>query len=199
MSLLKSVALSACLLSPLLAPAALAQDSVAEVLEKARAEARTHNEYKAALNDPDPSIRLAVFNQMLKQDSPGLRKIAIETGLTSADSIMRSMALQSAVLSLTQLHIKLAVDPQSTQRQQTEAKKYLESQSATIALMMNKKDNKEGVFIANGWEGQINNLQLLLRTSGGSGKALLVLQDDNSLKGSLHLSNIPYLATIDLF
>ncbi|KAA0911501.1 hypothetical protein [Pusillimonas sp. ANT_WB101] len=197
MSLIKSVALSACLLWPVLVPVAVAQDSVAEILEKARAEARIHNEYKLALNDPDPGVRLAVFNQMLQQDDPGLHKLAIETGLTSADSMMRSTALKGAVLSLTQLHIKLAVDPKSSPRQQTEAKKYLEQYGSAIALTMQKKDEKEGVFTASSWSGQVNNLQLLLLYSNIN--AVLTLQDDNSLKGTLNRSNIPYIASIDLF
>jgi hypothetical protein len=170
--------------------------SAAEILESARAQAREFNELKAALNDPDQNVRLAVFDAMLKHSNPALRMSAIETGLMSTDSIMRARALHAQIFGMTQLHIKLAVDPQSTAKQQDAAKAYLQKEGDVLLINLYRKDPATGELGNNGnWTGQVNNQQLLLQ-AGTAHRLKLSLQDDGSLAGEGFISNTPYKATL---
>lgn len=171
--------------------------SAAEILESARAQAREFNELKAGINDPDQSVRLAVFDAMLGHSNPALRLSAIETGLMSTDSIMRARALHAQIFSMTQLHVKLAVDPQSTAKQQEAAKAYLAEESDVLLIPIYTKDATNGELNKDkSWSGQVNNQQVLFQGPANSLK--LSLQDDGTLAGECFLQNKPFKATLRL-
>src|SRR5690606_27645578 len=107
-------------------------------------------------------------------------------------------ALKSAVMDLAQLHFQLTTDPKSSPSQQEAAKKHLEGHGSVMTLRIQKKDMDPGIFSADGWEGQISSLQLLLKAYNGKSRGMLLLQDNNSLKGILYLGATPFVAQIDL-
>lgn len=184
------------LLSTSLAPV-LAQ-SAAEVIERARAEARQFNEYKEALEDPDQSVRLAVFEAMLAQSNAPLRMMAIQTGISSADAIMRSRALQAQIMNMDQLHLTLAVNPDASSNMQEATRKHLEKAGGIMVISLQKKDQEKGTFSGSGHvQGQINNLQV--QFGNASFKANLALQDDNTLRGTYILQEANAIATLRLF
>lgn len=173
--------------------------SAAEVIERARAEARQFNEYKEALEDPDQSVRLAVFEAMLAQNSAPLRMMAIQTGIGSADAIMRSRALQAQIMSMEQLHLTLAVNPDAPSEIQESTRRHLQQNGGIMVVNLQKKDPKQGTFSGSGSiGGQISNLQVQLGNTFI--KVNLALQDDNTLQGSYvtHDANNA-IATLRLF
>lgn len=157
--------------------------SAQEVIEKARAEARQFNDYKVALEDPDQSVRLAVFEAMLQQSSPPLRMMAIETGITSTDSILRSRALQAQLLGMDQLHMRLSVNPKASKVMQDNTRKRLEQTNGAFAERIRKRDLNEGTFETGSFRFQVRNLNVLLTMISGNANASFTLQDDNTLTG----------------
>lgn len=170
--------------------------STAEILESARAQAREFNELKTALNDPDQHVRLAIFDAMLGHSNPALRMSAIEAGLMSTDSIMRARALHAQIFSMTQLHVKLTVDPQSTSKQQEAAKAYLEKNGDVFLIPLHAKDATTGELNNHGWRGQVNNQQVYF--AQGHNRLKLSLQDDGTLGGDCFINNTPFKATLRL-
>src|SRR5690606_25851508 len=109
-------------------------------IERARQDARETSELKAALNDPDQNVRLAVFDHMLKSDKETVRLIALEAGLGSADTLMRALAFKALIMKLDTLHITLAPDVQTTSARQEAARKHLEKEGNGMVLPMSSKD-----------------------------------------------------------
>jgi hypothetical protein len=75
-----------------------AQDSVDDLLEKARAEAAEIEKLKKILNEePDQNVRLAAFGLMIKDSNSTMHEIAVEAGLASADKLLQAAAFKEAI------------------------------------------------------------------------------------------------------
>ncbi|MFW8567084.1 hypothetical protein [Orrella sp. 11846] len=177
--------------------------SAAETIERARSEAREFNEYKVALEDPDQSVRLALFEEMLKLPNPPLRMMAIQTGINSTDNILRSRALQAQIMGMEQLHFQISVNPKAPSKAQERTRAFIEKEGGSFVLYLYDKDNGAGTFKTSGFkfDGQIRNLQVQLYGSYGQNKIDLHLLDDNLLQGTfLNTSNdINALVSVQLF
>ena len=158
--------------------------TAAEIIEKARAEAGQFNEFKAALEDPDQSVRLAVFEAMLQQKNPPLRMMAIQYGLSSTDHVIRSRALAAQIMSMDQLHIQLEPNPNVSAEVQKVTAKELVQLANKYDITLKEKNPETGSFQCSSvCKGQVNNLQLVI--SDGNDVAIsLALQEDNTLKGT---------------
>lgn len=200
MRFFSTLALTSALLLPLYAPASVAQSSAAAVLEKARAQSKEFNEFKAALNDPDQNVRLAVFDVMLHNENEALRRIALETGLSSADNLIRTMAFKNLVMGLTQLHINLTPDPQAPKPQQEAATAFIANYGTALVLNLEKKDIEQATFTSSYWIGQVSGLDIKLNNEVEVKSAELTLQEDGALKGKAHLDRgkTPFIATARL-
>ena len=173
--------------------------SAAEVIERARAEARQFNEYKEALEDPDQSVRLAVFEAMLAQQNAPLRMMAIQTGITSTDAIMRSRALQAQIMGMEQLHLKLAINPEASTKVQEATRNFLERTAGVATFRIQNKDQSTGVFQGGGYTAQISNLQVQFTIYNATDRINMSLQDDGSLKGLYTSKDVNAVATLQLF
>jgi|GEM_PF-5680946 hypothetical protein len=178
--------------------------SAAEVIERARAEARQFNEYKAALEDPDQSVRLAVFENMLTQQSAPLRMMAIQTGLTNDDLILRSRALLAQIMGMDQLHVQITVNSQATSKAQEATRKFVDEKNGVLVFSISQKDPETGSFRLGhsniGYSGQITHIQL--QANAGTTYSLnLSLQDDSTLKGQFidQRTGINALASVKFF
>jgi len=193
--------LGAALLLTFVAMNGVSAQSASEIIEKARAEAKEFNEFKLALEDPDQSVRLAVFEQMLKQPAAPLRMMAIQAGLTSSDDIMRSRALVAQILDMDHLVIHLKVNEKANSKSQEATKKLLLRDGDVWRLSIRQKNPDDNTFsIGVGeYSGKVNGLQVsLLR--GPSGMHFQ-LDDNNRLVGRYTSPNGPIdaVVTMELF
>ena len=74
---------------------------VASLHERVQTRSDKIKEYRALLNNPDQTIRLAALDEMTRSPDPTMREIAFEAGFNSADMAMQAIALH-AKLRLTE-------------------------------------------------------------------------------------------------
>ena len=170
------------LLSP---SSAEAQSSAAQILEKARAQAREIEELRKILNGPDQNMRLATFDAMVKSGDETLRQIAYETGLLSADSVMRAMAFKALLMSLDNLHLTLLPDSAAPKPIQEKSAAHIAKSGNAFIVPMKQKDVEAGTFKHGSWQGQVSGFEFVFSYGGHNGA--LTLNDDNALSGLVRL------------
>ena len=169
-----------------------------EIIAQVRAQAAELNEYRAALADTDPAVRLAIFNTLINHENETFRRIAMEAALSSTDGVVREQALKHLFFGLTQLHVRLLPDPSSTPEVQKVATQFLGQGNVTYAFLLEDMDPKAGTFKASNWAGQLSGQQITLRFDRNNYGSLL-LQQDNTLQGVLHTKDGVFLGTARLF
>lgn len=187
-----------CCLSMAAVLPANAQDSAAQILEKARAQAREIEELRAILTGADQNMRLATFDTMIKSGDEAMRLVAYEAGLASADSVMRAMAFKAAVMNLDTLHLELAPDPSAPRPIVEASTAYLAKNGNALLIGLGKRDPAAGTFRSNSWAGQVSGMEFMLNYGGNN--AQLTLKDDNALAGVVRLDkgSTRFLATARL-
>ncbi|MFX3658242.1 MAG: hypothetical protein ACN6I7_03710 [bacterium] len=188
---LKPLHLLALALLPVLAVDAIAQTSVTDVIEQARARARQIEEVKQVLNDPDQNVRLAAFEAMVGSSDALMRELALDAGLASTDQVLRGLALKHVVLGLEQLTITLTTDTAAPGPSQERARAYLEKTGPSLQLEIDTKktDFGRGMFHQPGNTSRSGNVSGLVVTFNyGYHTGELHLQDDNTLAGTVHYS-----------
>jgi len=85
----------------------LVQHPDASSTDAIRARAQRLREARALLNDPDPIVRLAALNEMLKSGDPAERQLGTTLGFASADHDLRALALRQRLQPPTELSFDL--------------------------------------------------------------------------------------------
>ena len=165
-----------------------AQGTAAEILERARGQARDIEELRKVLNGPDQNMRLATFDAMVKSGDEALRLIAYETGLASADSVMRAMAFKALVLSQNNLHLTLTPDPSAPKPTQEASADYLVKNGSGLVVPIDGRNAEAGTFKSSYWQGQVSGTELLFNYSNQI-SGTMSLQDDNAVAGIVRLSS----------
>lgn len=92
---------------------------VASLRERVQARSDKIKQYRALLNDPDQTIRLAALDEMTRSADPTMREIAFEAGFNSADMAMQAIALHAKLRLTDTLTVQLTEpisDDKSVQR-----------------------------------------------------------------------------------
>ena len=169
-------------------PLAHAQGTAAEILERARGQARDIEELRKVLNGPDQNMRLATFDAMVKSGDEALRLIAYETGLASADSVMRAMAFKALVLSQNNLHLTLTPDPSAPKPTQEASADYLVKNGSGLVVPIDGRNPESGSFKGNNWQGQVSGTELMF-SYGSRVNGTMSLHDDNAIAGVVRLDS----------
>ena len=165
-----------------------AQGTAAEILERARGQARDIEELRKVLNGPDQNMRLATFDAMVKSGDEALRLIAYEAGLASADSVMRAMAFKALVLSQNNLHLTLTPDPSAPKPTQEASVDYLVKNGSGLVVPIDSRNPESGSFKANNWQGQVSGTELVF-SYGSRANGTMSLHDDNAIAGVVRLES----------
>lgn len=161
-----------------------AQDSVDQLLEKARAKASEIEKLKKVINEePDQNVRLAAFDLMIKDGDNTMHEVAVEAGLASADKLLQAAAFKEAIMSLDRLHLTLAVDTDASDEIQGKSQDYLDKSGDQYVLTFKKKDTKAGTISAHNFSGQVTGTQLTY--TWGYSNGTLLLKDDNAVSGDI--------------
>lgn len=107
---------------------ALAQ-SAEELLKEINARKERINQFRALLNDPDQSTRLAALDVMLKSDDLAMKEVAYGIGFNSADDAMRALALKGKFRDVTVLPFKLTAGEKETEGEKSTLQKLANSYS----------------------------------------------------------------------
>ena len=169
-------------------PAAHAQGTAAEILERARGQARDIEALRKVLNGPDQNMRLATFDAMVKSGDEALRLIAYETGLASADSVLRAMAFKALLLSQNNLHLTLTPDPSAPKPIQEASADYLVKNGSGLVVPIDGRNAEAGTFKSSYWQGQVSGSELVFSYSSRI-TGTMSLQDDNAIAGVVRLDS----------
>lgn len=117
-------------------------------------------EFRALLNDPDQTVRLAALDVMLKSDDIAMRELAYGMGFNSADEAMRAVCLKNKFADQKLISIKIADISSPSDKQ----KKALDDWGGIYAFEVKTFDEKTGQFTSAGHyrngTGQLNGTRL---------------------------------------
>ena len=165
-----------------------AQDSVDEILEKARAEAAEIEKLKKILNEePDQNVRLAAFGLMIKDPNSTMHEIAVEAGLASADKLLQAAAFKEAIMSLDRIHLTLVVDQDASDAIQKKSQAYIDKNGDQYIIPLDKKDPAAGTFSSGYQSGEVTGTHLTYVF--GQNNGTLPLKDDNAISGDFTLKD----------
>jgi len=120
----------------------------------------TIKEFRALLNDPDQTVRLAALDVMLKSDDIAMRELAYGMGFNSADAAMRAVCLKNKFADQKIISIKITdiASPSDSQ------KKALGDWGGIYAFDVKTFDEKTGQFTTTGGyrkgTGQLNGTRM---------------------------------------
>ncbi|MCB1800124.1 MAG: hypothetical protein KDI82_00405 [Gammaproteobacteria bacterium] len=126
--------------------AALADDSAEALLQKIQARADKIKEFRALLNNPDQTVRLAALDVMLKSSDVAMRELAYGVCFNSADQAMRGVCLINKMADLQTVAIRIddIGDPTDSQ------KKALLEWGDNYVFTIENVDEKTGRFETKG-------------------------------------------------
>jgi len=159
-------------------------ESAAEALKR-QIQERSGNmkEFRALLNDPDQTVRLAALDVMLKSDDVAMRELAFGVCFSSADEAMRAVCLKNKFADQKMISIKISdiSSPSDTQ------KKALQDWGGIYTFTMKSFDEKTGQFVTKGQyvngTGQLNGTRIEFAQAYCNGT--FELSDGAVLKGEL--------------
>jgi hypothetical protein len=117
-------------------------------------------EFRALLNDPDQTVRLAALDVMLKSDDIAMRELAYGMGFNSADEAMRAVCLKNKFADQKMISVKIAdiASPSDSQ------KKALDAWGGIYTFNVKTFDEKTGQFTTTGsyrkGDGQLNGTRM---------------------------------------
>ena len=175
-----------------------AQDSVDDILEKARAEAAEIEKLKKILNEePDQNVRLAAFGLMIKDPNSTMHEIAVEAGLASADKLLQAAAFKEAIMSLDRIHLTLVVDQDASDAIQKKSQEYIDTNGDQYVIPLAKKDHEAGTFSSGYHSGEVTGTHLTYVYTQSNG--MFSLKDDNAISGDMMLKvrneNLKFVAS----
>ena len=112
-----SVPLVPLLMGAVATPAAFAQ-TAAELKAKIQARSQNLAEFRALLNDPDQTVRLAALDSMLKSDDIAMREMAYGSCFNSADAAMRGICVKNKMSEMQTIVIEIDDFDGATEKEQ---------------------------------------------------------------------------------
>ncbi|MES1924493.1 hypothetical protein T31B1_04180 [Salinisphaera sp. T31B1] len=173
--------------------------TAAELIEKARAQSREIEELKKVMDSPDRNLRLAAFQLMMDSDNPVYRELAIESGLSSTDNLLRSQALKTALFNMNALYVDLAIDQNAPKdAQEASANALAEGLPRIVIDFTQKHPETDSIDIRTGNAGgsEIQGINYVFHASGRVGT--LTLKDGALLQGPVTISDRRYIGTARL-
>ncbi|ROO37801.1 hypothetical protein [Salinisphaera orenii] len=197
--MVKQIWLFALLLFVCLSSAHAESMTAAELIEKARSQSREIEELKKVMESPDRNLRLSAFELMMNSDNPIYRELAIESGLASTDSLLRSQALKATVFNMDALYVDLTVDENAPDEAQEKAKEALAAGVPRLIITIRSKDPKNDsmeISATNGGKAEIQGVNYVFQTGYEAGT--LTLQDGALLQGPLAFKGNRYIGAAKL-
>jgi hypothetical protein len=161
-------------------------------VEKIRQQAQLIRQYKALLNDPDPTIRASTLDAMVNSDDLVTRELGYEAGFASTDQVMRSIALRSKLMLAKEITIQLG----SLQRAK-EGYSANRVKGEFLRFRFEGADAKLGVLVKGRDEARVSGLEVTI--AWDYDRVTLRLQDGGVLVGTYwDRGNVAYEATSSL-
>lgn len=164
-------------------PISAAGQSAEELLKEINERKERINQFRALLNDPDQTTRLAALDVMLKSEDPAMKEIGYGAGFSSADDAMRALALKGKFRELTVLPLTLNPDDDPTENE----KKILQQWAGTYRFQLTEFDDSTGRFTFKGGDstgtGQVSGTGIEFESRYCRGQ--FTLGDGASLVGEL--------------
>ena len=117
-------------------------------------------EFRALLNDPDQTVRLAALDVMLKSDDIAMRELAYGMGFNSADEAMRAVSLKNKFADQQMISVKISAIASPSDSQ----KKALGDWGGIYSFNVKGFDDKTGQFTTAGsyrkGTGQLNGTRM---------------------------------------
>jgi hypothetical protein len=152
------------------------------------------NQFRALLNDPDQSTRLAALDVMLKSDDLAMKEVAYGIGFNSADDAMRAVALKAKFRDITVMPFKVISGEEETESEKSTLKKW----AGTYSFDLKEFNEDTGQFTFRGGDssgiatGQVSGTGL--KFAGIYCQGFFMLGDSANLVGELRCKN-PYEGT----
>ncbi|PHQ27236.1 hypothetical protein CLH62_06595 [Marinobacter guineae] len=168
--------------------------STEELLKEISERKERINQFRALLNDPDQSTRLAALDVMLKSDDLAMKEVAYGIGFNSADDAMRAVALKAKFRDITVMPFKVTSGEEETETE----KSILEKWAGTYSFDLKEFNEDTGQFTFRGGDysgsatGQISGTGLEFQ--GGYCQGFFILGDSANLVGELRCKK-PYEGT----
>lgn len=175
--------------------------TAAQLIEKARAQSREIEELKKVMDSPDRNLRLSAFELMMNSDNPIYRELAIEAGLASTDSLLRSQALKATVFNMDALYVDLIVDENAPDEAQKKAREALaEGVPRLIITITAKEPKKDSMKIDTGRNGsaEIQGVNFVFDSNYETGEGTLSLKDGAVLQGPVAIKSNRFIGTAKL-
>jgi len=96
------------------------------------------------LNDPDPIVRIATFEDTMKLDDATAKRIALRTALQSKDSDLRALALRGALVGRNLIAFTLSAENEKEPNEKSQ--QFLKNYSNNIPIQIEKYDFKTGIL-----------------------------------------------------
>lgn len=126
-----------------------------------RREAAKLAELRALLADPDPNVRLLTIREVARNGDIAQRQLAIEVGLSSAESVVQEAALRAMFANVQQIVLQLAP---------SDGKGTSGDERASLVFSVEKFDQETGRISGrnyNSWSGQIQGSTFAFSANGG--------------------------------
>lgn len=161
-----------------------AETSAEALKQKIQQRSQNIKEFRALLNDPDQTVRLAALDTMLKSDDIAMRELAYGICFNSADQAMRVVCLKNRFSDLQTLAIKIGEIDDPTDQQA----KALAAWGGVYNCAIKDYDEKTGRFSCGGssyyqGDGQITGTTVVL--SARYCNVSMKLDEDGVLEGEL--------------
>lgn len=170
------------------AHAARAETSAEALKQKIQQRSQNIKEFRALLNDPDQTVRLAALDTMLKSADIAMRELAYGICFNSADQAMRTVCLKNRFADLQTLAIKIGEIDDPTDQQA----KAIADWGGVYNCAIKDYDEKTGRFSCGGssyyqGSGQITGTTVVL--SARYCNASMKLGEGGVLEGELGCTN----------
>ena len=132
-------------LAVLAAPVANAQ-SAAELKQQIQARSQNLAEFRALLNDPDQTVRLAALDTMLTSDDIAMRELAYSSCMSSADAAMRGLCVKKKISEMQTIAIEITDIDQPTENEEKTVLKW----GSAYSFKVKEFDERTGQFTTAG-------------------------------------------------
>ncbi|RRQ22353.1 hypothetical protein [Thiohalobacter thiocyanaticus] len=145
-SALQKILAPALFLSLAATPVAGGETSAEALKQQIQQRSQNIKEFRALLNDPDQTVRLAALDTMLKSDDVAMRELAYGVCFNSADQAMRVICLKNRFGDLRTVVISIKGIDNPTENQE----KVLNEWNGTYSFEVSDYDEKTGQFTTTG-------------------------------------------------
>lgn len=149
-----------------------------------RREAAKLAELRALLADPDPNVRLLTIREVARNGDAAQRQLAIEAGVSSAESIVQEAALRAMFANVQQIVLQLAP---------SEGKSASGDERTNLTFTVEKFDPETGRISGrnyNSWSGQIQGSTFAFSANSGTWSGSLIWDAEaGEYRGTVNTDN----------